>query len=160
MLTTAAPARSGHRARLVVVALVAALALMATACHEDNTPQFYNSVTKDNFIQGCTGSGTGANGATGTTLASNDLCTCLYNVTTASIPASSADKKKRSQQFGSYTGKTFIQINDSLKNDPNSLPSSLTDAYAEHCGAEGYKGAPTTTTKSGSGGGPTTTKGN
>ncbi len=151
MLVPAAPSRSRRRAPLLVV-MIAALALVATACHEDNTPQHYNSVTKDNFVQGCTG------GGTGTTLASTDLCDCLYNVTTASIPASAADKKARGdgQTFKDYTGKTFIQINDALKNDPNSLPSSLTDAFQEKCGSEGYRGAPTTTAKSS--GGPTTVK--
>jgi hypothetical protein len=157
MLQTAAPShpsrpsRPRRRASLLVAAL-AALALLATACHEDNTPQHYDSVTKDNFVQGCTG------GGTGTTLASDSLCTCLYNVTTASIPASASDKKTRggSKTFATYNGKTFIQINDELKNDPNSLPSSLTDAFKENC--PGFQGATTTTAKPSSNGGPTTVK--
>ena len=74
---------------------MAALAVLASACHQDNTPQFYNSVTKDNFTQGCIGASTGS---PGTTLASPSLCDCMYTVTTGSIPASSADEKTSGTQ--------------------------------------------------------------
>jgi hypothetical protein len=75
------------------------------------------------------------------------------------VPESATDKKTRGggKTFATYQGKTFIQINDALKNDPNSLPASLTDEFTSQCASEGYRGLPTTTTKSGSGGGPTTT---
>ena len=88
MSRLSAPRRSPWRAPLLVVAF-AVLALVAAACSQSNTPQFYNSVTRDNFMQGCTG------GGTGTTLADSSLCDCLYTVTTGTIPASEADKKAR-----------------------------------------------------------------
>ena len=134
---------------------VAALAVLASACHQDNTPQFYNSVTKDNFTQGCIG------GSTGTTLASPQLCGCMYTVTTGMIPASGADEKARDhgKTFATYTGQTFIQINNELKTNPNKVPSNLQEAWAKTCNDQGYKGTTTTTAKPSSGGGPTTTKG-
>jgi hypothetical protein len=146
------PAR--RRAPLVVVAF-AALAVLASACHQDNTPQFYNSVTKNNFTQGCIG------GSTGTTLAPQDLCECMYTVTTGMIPASGADEKARDhgKTFATYTGQTFIQINNELKTNPNKVPASLQDAWAKTCNDQGYTGSTTTTAKPSSGGGPTTTKG-
>ena len=91
-------------------------------------------MTKDNFVQGCTGRRHGHDAGLGQPVH------CLYNVTTASIPASASDKKTRGggKTFATYNGKTFIQINDELKNDPNSLPSSLTDAFKENC--PGFEG--------------------
>ena len=134
---------------------VAALAVLASACHQDNTPQFYNSVTKDNFTQGCIG------GSTGTTLASPDLCSCMYTVTTGMIPASSQDEKSRGggKTFATYTGQTFIQINNELKTNPNKVPTNLQEAWLKTCNDQGYSGSTTTTAKASSSGGPTTTKG-
>jgi len=147
------PTRRSRRRTPVVVAAVAALAVLASACHQDNTPQFYNSVTKDNFTQGCIG------GSTGTTLVSQDLCECMYTVTTGMIPASGADEKARGggKTFATYTGQTFIQINNELKTNPNKVPSNLQEAWSKQCNDQGYKGATTTTAKPSSSGGPTTT---
>jgi hypothetical protein len=147
------PARRSRRRAPVLVAAMAALAVLASACHQDNTPQFYNSVTKDNFTQGCIGASTGS---PGTTLASPSLCDCMYTVTTGSIPASSADEKKRSKEFAGYNGQTFNQINSALKTNPQKIPTSLQQAWADSCSNDGYKGTTTTTAKPASGG-PTTT---
>jgi hypothetical protein len=150
--TRALRRRSRRRAPLLVAAL-GALALLASACHQDNTPQFYNSVTRDNFTQGCIG------GSTGTTLATSDLCTCMYTVTTGMIPASGADEKARDhgKTFATYTGQTFIQINNELKTNPNKVPTNLQEAWSKTCNSDGYKGSTTTTAKPSSSGGPTTT---
>jgi len=148
---TARPGRRPRRRAPLVVAAAMGLAVLASACHQDNTPQFYNSVTKDNFTQGCIGASSG----TGTTLASPSLCDCLYTVTTGMIPASTADEKKRSKQFASYSGQTFTQINNELKTNPNKVPTTLQSAWKDQC--RGYVGATTTTAKPSSSGGPTTT---
>jgi hypothetical protein len=144
--------RRRRRAPLLVAGLIG-LALVASACHEDNTPQFYNSVTRDNFTQGCIG------GSTGTTLASSTLCDCMYTVTTGMIPASGSDEKARGggKTFASYSGQTFIQINNELKTNPNKVPTSLQEAWSKQCNDQGYVGSTTTTAKPSSTGGPTTT---
>ena len=136
------PARSSRR-RLRLVALVvavASVALFGASCAQPNTPQTYDAqdnLDQTNFMQGCTGQGTG------TTLASTDLCTCLFTWVEANIPASSQDKKDRtnpdgSQTFANYDGPTFIQINDDLKNHPENLPDFVQQGFQQSCGAQGY----------------------
>jgi hypothetical protein len=151
----AAPARSRRRRRRRVPALVLGvltLLLIAAGCKQDNTPQFYNSVTHDNFVTGCQG------GSTNTSLAGPNLCECMYTVLTKTVPASSEDLKKNPTKYKNYHGKTLNQIESDVKNNPADLPSSLNDAWTEQCGSDGYKGV-TTTTASGSGGLVTTTTG-
>ena len=138
----------GSRGRRVggLVAGFALLLLVATGCHQDNTPQYYNSLTKDNFVQGCIG------GSTGTTLATSSLCSCMYGVVTSMVPASSADEKANPKKYEGYTGPNFQQLNSLVKSNPQKVPSQLQDAWAKQC--DGYQG---TTTTAGSSGGPTTT---
>lgn len=161
--------RSARSRRVAALGLVVALMVLAAACGQSNTPQTYDAVTQNNFIQGCTGASTGA--STTTTLASTDLCQCMYTVTTGAIPMSSQDQKERGggKTFATYTGKTFQQINDELKSNPHAVPADLQAAWAKSCARQGYpavttttrgsSGGPTTTVKSSSSGGPTTTKG-
>ena len=153
MSSTAAPAppRAPRRARRRVPALVLGvltLLLVAAGCKQDNTPQFYDSVTHDNFVTGCQG------GSTNTSLATTSLCECMYTVLTKTVPASSEDLKKNPTKYKDYHGKTLNQIESDVKNNPANLPSSLTSAWAEACGSEGYS---TTTTGSSGGGGLVTT---
>jgi hypothetical protein len=142
------PLTARRRAPLVVSGF-ALLLLVATGCHQDNTPQFYNSLTKDNFVQGCIG------GSTGTTLASSSLCDCMYTVVTGMVPASGADEKANTKKYGNYNGPNFQQINSQVKSNPNKVPSDVQDAWSKSCGSEGYIG--TTTTTAQPTGGPTTT---
>jgi hypothetical protein len=141
------PLTSRRRAPLVVAGF-ALLLLVATGCHQDNTPQFYNSLTKDNWVQGCIG------GSTGTTLATSSLCDCMYTVVTGMVPASNADAKANPKKYGNYTGPNFQQLNSQVKSNPNKVPSDLQDEWARTCASEGYNGTTTTTTSTG---GPTTT---
>ena len=153
MLRPSAPARSRRRHRLPALVLgVLTLLLIAAGCKQDNTPQFYNSVTHDNFVTGCQG------GSTNTSLASPSLCECMYTVLTKTVPASSEDLKKNPTKYKNYHGKTLNQIESDVKSHPSDLPPSLDQAWAEQCGSEGYKGT-TTTSTSGSGGLVTTTTG-
>jgi hypothetical protein len=141
---------SSSRPRRRVPALVAGLTLLvvvAAGCHQDNTPQFYNSLTKDNFVQGCVG------GSTGTTLASSSLCGCMYQVVTSMVPASSADEKANPKKYSGYSGPNFQQLNSLVKSNPQKVPTQLQDAWAQQCSNEGYTGTTATT----SSGGPTTT---
>ena len=142
------PLTARRRAPLVVAGF-ALLLLVATGCHQDNTPQFYNSLTKDNFVQGCIG------GSTGTTLASSSLCDCMYTVVTGMVPASGADEKANTKKYGNYNGPNFQQINSQVKSNPNKVPSDVQDAWSKSCGSEGYTG--TTATTAQPTGGPTTT---
>ncbi len=142
------PLTSRRRAPMLVAGF-ALLLLVATGCHQDNTPQFYNSLTKDNFVQGCIG------GSTGTTLASSSLCDCMYTVVTGMVPASGADEKANAKKYSGYTGPNFQQLNSQVKSNPNKVPSDVQNAWAKDCGSEGYVGTTTTTSKPT--GGPTTT---
>jgi hypothetical protein len=144
MLRTIPPTRRRRRAPLLVVGL-GALMLLATACHQDNTPQFYNSLTQDNFVQGCIG------GSTNTTVATPSMCGCLYTQITAIVPASNDDRKAHESKYANYSGPNFQELNSQLKSDPSKVPTTVQEAWAQNC--DGY----TTTTSSGSSGGPTTT---
>jgi len=142
------PSSTRTRRRVpAVVAGVALLVLVASGCHQDNTPQFYNSLTKDNFVQGCVG------GSTGTTLASSSLCQCLYTVVTGMVPASGADEKANPKKYSGYSGPNFQQLNSLVKSNPSKVPTDLQNAWADQCASEGYQGTTSTTST----GGPTTT---
>ena len=146
MLRTPSPSRSRRRVP-ALVAGVALLVVVASGCHQDNTPQFYNSLTKDNVVQGCVG------GSTGTTLASTSLCQCMYSVVTSMVPASGADEKANPKKYSGYSGPNFQQLNSLVKSTPSKVPTDLQNAWAQQCSNEGYQG----TTSSTSSGGPTTT---
>jgi len=146
MLRIHTPSRPRRRVPALVAGL-ALLVLVAAGCHQENTPHFYNSLTKDNFVQGCIG------GSTGTTLASPDLCGCMYSVVTSMVPASSEDAKANPKKYAGYSGPNFNQLNSLVKSDPSKVPAQLQDAWAQQCSNQGYSG----TTSSTSSGGPTTT---
>jgi hypothetical protein len=155
-VATRPPRPSRRRPRRRTAALLAgalAMVCLAAACKQDNTPLYYTQPTNvimNNFVTGCMG------GSTGTTLASEDTCQCMFDVVEKTIPASSDDLKKNPQKYGAhYSGKTLPQIESDIKNDPSKIPSSLTNAWAEQCSDRGFRG--TTTTAGGSGGGLVTT---
>ena len=165
--------RPRHRRAPLLLVLVAAVALLAGACNQSNTPTAYNDVTQKNFLAGCTGN-TSDNAEPGntsnagnqppTTLASTGACQCAYNWIVLNIPYNDSNKSTPitvegigSQTFtSSYDGKTFESINNDLTDNPDDMPQTVKDGLADACRAEGWPQASTTTTE-GSGGGPTTT---
>jgi|tagenome__1003787_1003787.scaffolds.fasta_scaffold20297218_2 hypothetical protein len=160
--------RSRRRSALLF-ALVAAVALMAGACAQKNTPTAYNDVTQTQFLAGCTGNtsddaqpGNTANDGDGpaTTLAPQSACQCAYNWIVLNVPYNDANKSNPitiegigTQNF-TYTDKTFESINNDLADDPGSIPEPIQTGLANECKDEGWVQATTTTTAQQ--GGPTT----
>jgi hypothetical protein len=169
-LVTKSALRPNRRRAPLLLALLAVVALMGSACKQDNTPSAYNSVTQQEFIAGCTGNtsdgatGNTANASNGptTTLASSDACQCAYNWIVLNVPYNDANKATPltiegvgSQTFNSdYPGKTFEGINNDVANNPNNMPEDVSSGIAGACASKGW--ATTTTTTSAASGGPTT----
>jgi hypothetical protein len=155
--------RPRGRRTVSLLLLVGVLALLGAACNTNNTPTTYNAqdnLVQTNFVDGCTGQGTG------TTLAPTNACTCAINWIVANVPYDDANKKAPttvqgldgqdiSQTFSpDYSDQTFKAIDSDLANHPENLPQFVKDGLASACGSEGWKPAPTGS--AGSGGGPTT----
>ena len=153
--------RPTRRRTAQVLAVLGLVAVLGVACHPDNTPNSYtaqNNLVQDNFVQGCTGEGTG------TTLAPTNGCNCAISWIIANVPYDDANKKTPttvqgpngdiSQTFDSgYEGDTFKQIDSGLANNPGNLPQSNQDGIGSACASQGWK----VPASSGSqGGGPTT----
>lgn len=163
------PVSSSRRRRApLLFALVGAVALLAGACNQSNTPTAYDETTQKQFIAGCTGN-TSDDAETGntqnagddppTTLASQGACQCAYEWLVINVPYNDANKSTPvtiegigSQDF-TYTDQTFQGINDDLADDPNAVPPQIQDGLADACKDKGWAQPTTTTT---SGGGPTT----
>jgi hypothetical protein len=162
--------RPTRRRSPLLLALVAVVALVASACNQANTPTAYDQVTHDNFVAGCTGNtsdnaqpGNTSNAGNGppTTLASTDACECAYKWIVLNIPYNDANKDAPvtidgigSQTFNSdYAGKTFESINNDLAENPEDMPDEVKSGLATECASSGWV---TTTTTSASSGGPTT----
>lgn len=167
-LVTKPVSRPRRRAALLFV-LVAAVALMAGACSQENTPTAYDDVTQTQFMAGCTGNtsdnaqpGNTENDGNGpdTTLAPTDACQCAYNWIVLNVPYNDANKDNPvtiegigTQDF-TFTDETFQSINDDLANNPDQMPEPIQTGLATACKNDGWS-QPTTTTTAGSGG-PTT----
>jgi hypothetical protein len=152
-------------------ALLAAVALLAGACSQKNTPTAYDDVTQTQFLAGCTGNtsdnaqpGNTANDGNGTptTLASQSACQCAYNWLVLNVPYNDANKNNPTTIEGigtqsfTYTDKTFEGINDDMADHPDQLPDEIQTGLAKECKDEGWAQPSTTTTTAASTGGPTT----
>ena len=163
--------RPNRRRAPLLLVLLSVVALLGTACNQNNTPSSYDSVTQQNFIAGCTGNTSdGATGNTGnagngpsTTLAPQSACECAYNWIVLNVPYNDTNKKTPttiegigSQTFTpDYSGDTFQKINDNLADNPDQLPPEIQQGLADNCKSAGWKPA-TTSTSATEGGGPTT----
>lgn len=101
------------------------------ACAPDNTPTSYDDVAKSSFLQSCTGDAPEFDG-TSTTLAGNEYCGCAYQVFVENVPYNQEDKDTRRDQagnlvFANYSGKTYLEYNTELKQDPNILAQDIVD---------------------------------
>jgi hypothetical protein len=161
--------RSRRRRAPLLFVLVGAVALLAGACNQSNTPTAYDDTTQKQFLAGCTGN-TSDDAETGntqnasddppTTLASQDACQCAYDWLVINVPYNDANKDTPitiegvgSQNF-TYTDKTFQGINDDLADNPDNMPDQIKSGLADACQDKGWA-QPTTTTSTASGG-PTT----
>lgn len=112
--------------------LAAPLLLALAACAPTNAPTGYTDVVKANFIAACTGDVTSPS----TTIASQSYCECAYQTFVDNVPYNDEDKKNRDggQKFANYDGKTFVQVEDALRADPNALPDPMKSRLNE-CGS-------------------------
>jgi hypothetical protein len=129
---------SVHRHRLPPLAAGLAVAAIAalSACAPNNTPTSYNEVTANSFMLACTGEAPDNRGTT-TTLAGSGYCTCAYAVFVDNVPYDADDQAFRVDDggqlvFAAYSGKTYLQYNAEMANDPNIVPESIV-AKLETC---------------------------
>jgi hypothetical protein len=121
-----------------MLAVLAVAGLLLAGCNQGNQPTAYDEVTEDNFIQGCTGEGTGSTGA------DPDYCQCAYRYFVDKVPFD-ADAAK---EAGLPEEPNFVQVNDALKQADDAMPESIEQAIAAECGTSATTGPDT--------GGPTT----
>ena len=136
MIVQAAPARGSVRrpSRSLALGLVGAAALGLVACAPDNTPTSYDAVAESSFMQSCTGDAPEYDGTT-TTLAGSGYCGCAYQVFVQNVPFNEDDKNNRNengqQVFAGYSGKTYLEYNTEMRNDPNVLAQDIVDKLNE-----------------------------
>lgn len=122
-----------------VAALTLAISLGACA-HPSNTPTAYDDVTRENFLEGCTG--TYKVGSTTSTLGvatDQQTCECAYTWISENVPFDQ-----------------FREINTKAGKDAGAadvLPPEVSDRIREACPGWGASGA---ASGSAAGGGPTT----
>jgi hypothetical protein len=121
-------ARSSRRA---AIGLVGVAALGLVACAPSNVPTSYDDVAKSSFLQACSGDAPEFQGTT-TTLAGSAYCGCAYDVFVQNVPYDQADKDNRRDDagnlvFANYSGKTYLEYNTELKNDPNILAGDIVE---------------------------------
>ena len=142
-------------AGVVVLALLAALGL--TGCNQDNTPQSYNTLTQQNFLELCTNlyfnSSDDTLAVTSNTIKADVKaptqaeCQCQYDVFVNQVPINDNDTSKPG-----YNGPNFTDLNAELKADPAkawaTVPVSVTDAVTACLNGETSTSttAPATTT--------------
>lgn len=127
------------RSRTAVAVLCAAF-LALTACSvPSNEPDAYDDTTRANFIQGCTGivtEGTALDASTssigpGAPLA---VCECQYEYFVENVPFDSAAAEDAGLGPDAVN---FVELNQQVENDPNSLPQDIKDGLQQACGDTG-----------------------
>jgi hypothetical protein len=120
-----------------VVGLVLVATLGLTGCSQDNTPQSYNTLTQQNFLQLCTNlyftSSNDTLAVTSNTIKADvkaptqAQCQCQYEVFVNQVPINDDDTSKPG-----YSGPNFTDLNAELKTDPAkawaTVPVSVTNA--------------------------------
>lgn len=152
---------SGRRRLALGFVALLAVAAIAAGCAPSNTPDQYNTLTEQNFLELCTNryydntddvlTSTDRTIAPDVTAPSEEICSCQYQVFVEQVPINDDPQNARS----GYTGPTFTELNADLKKNPeeawNALPSSVRDAVSACAtGAptdgSGSSGAPSTAT--------------
>ncbi len=132
--------KAGSRRRSIGAVALAALALIVFAgCSvPSNTPGDYDDATKEQFIEGCTGTDDqGASIGSGST---PEYCECAYSWISSNYPYS-----EETAQPG-YSGITFSGLNDSLRDDPGAMPAELVEELEGNCDQSGSTGVSPATT--------------
>ena len=145
--------------RLGVGVLVAVMALVGlTGCAQSNTPNAYDTLTQQNFLELCTNtyfentddtlSQTSNTIASGTQALDPTQCQCQYDVFVQQMPIN------KSAAPAGYTGPNFTDLNAKLKTDPSgawatvpdSIKTALTACVSGSSASSTTTTAPTTTT--------------
>lgn len=124
-------ARSVRRRPLppLTVGLAVSALIALSACAPNSTPSSYNDLAANAFELACTGDAPEYNDTT-TTLAGSSYCRCAYAVFVENVPYDGDDQAARvdndgHQVFASYSGKTYLQYNAEMRDDPNILPDDI-----------------------------------
>ena len=101
------------------------------ACAPNNTPTSYDEVAASSFEQSCTGDAPEYNG-TSTTLAGSDYCVCAYQCSSRTSRSTRRTRTPGATSngqlvFANYSGKTYVEYNTELRNDPNILAADVVD---------------------------------
>ena len=145
--------------RLRVGVLVAVVALLGLAgCAQDNTPDAYDTLTQQNFLELCTNtyfdntddtlSQTSNTIAPGVQALNTTQCQCQYDVFVKEMPIN------KSAAPAGYTGPNFTDLNAKLKSDPTeawatvpeSIKTALTACASGSSASSATTTAPVTTT--------------
>lgn len=142
-----------------VVAAAVVLGLGLGACSPGNTPDEYNTLTQQNFLEACTNfyfentDDTLAITDQTVTDAAQDppdqsTCQCMYDVFATQMPINSA----AADTIPDYAGPNFTDLNADLKSDAESAWADLPQEYKDQLdecrqdGGSGSGGDDTTTT--------------
>ncbi len=137
------------------IGLAAVLGLGLGACAQSNTPDEYNTLTQQNFLEGCTNyyfensddtlSRTDNTVEADVTAPDQDACQCMYEVFRDNMPINSA----AADTIPNYSGPNFTDFNADVKDNPQSAwdsrPSEYTAATPE-CSAGTSRSSSTTST--------------
>ena len=141
------------RLRPRTVAVVLALAgLVIAGCNTpSNQPGEYDDTTRANFLEGCTGivtEGTAQDASTSSIGAGAGLatCECRYEYFVQNVPFDSEAAEAAGQGPDAVN---FVELNQQVQNDPNSLPPDIRDGLQEACAdADAGDGSAPTTSES------------
>jgi len=167
---------AGRRAGAGAIGLAALLGLTLGACSQSNTPEEYNTLTQQNFLESCTNFyfdntddtlGITENTVTDDTVVAppdQNTCQCMYEAfagpegSDAPEPMPINSTVAKTPEYSGYTGPNFTDLNADLKSNPddawNSVPQNFKDDI-NACSKSGGSGTTTTT----AGGSTTTTAG-
>jgi hypothetical protein len=157
---------AGRRVKAGVVGLVALSALTLGACSQANTPEEYNTLTQQNFLESCTNyyfdntddtlARTDNTVKADVTAPDQGQCQCAYDVFVQKMPINETAAKDA--QWAGYTGPNFTGLNSQLKTDPtkgwDSVPDDIKSDVAACIQGNGNSSSSTSTT---TGGGDSTT---
>jgi hypothetical protein len=129
------PPSSRSRRRFAVVAVIA-LALVGVACNPpSNEPDEYDDTTRSNFLEGCTGivtEGTALDASTSSIGEGADpsVCECQYEWFVDNLPF---DSDAAEQQGQGPDAVNFVELNQQLEDDPNSMPEDIQSSLRTAC---------------------------
>lgn len=125
------------RCRSLPAVFVAALFVITACSPPSNEPDAYDDTTQANFIQGCTGivtEGTALDTSTssleGGAGADRGTCQCQYNYFVQNVPF---DSEAAEQQQKGPDAVNFVELNQQLEDDPNSMPDDIKNGLQAAC---------------------------